>query len=534
MEKKQFEYLNYLYKVLKKRDTEILEHFCDENISDNDYFSYGIQNDIISNTLNVIISYLSGNISSTGVDNSCRTIIEAMTILNIDKAGKISEKQKTIYRYLYSYVDTDNFHSLLKDSDGKLNDKVMKKVLDDKEKAKTAIMEYFNCSPEDLNNRNIGIDDPCFYLKHNLKDKIRFADLVEKYQSGNMNFLKMYEVFSIFIHPRCEMDHKTEKIIMLIRTIFIDNIIDFVHKYLKSSSLLITKKELDNITDFNKDFFYNQIISNNVFNIKNIDLAFDIITNQTCILANGFDYFSCQFLDKIKHIIIDMMTSEALGFKEHVIVTFKSFVEEYAVFYAIGSISDLKDFNCVKQAFEYSSRMQFEKYFNMLNIKDTVIPSEDIKKLYNNYYKDKYNLTSYDKFYKELTKNSLYFLTKERKSYNKLARKLIEDVFRGNELESKDVMTLYRISKDMGHASGYSFNATEGIIDSYCHKSLLYSFKLLKFYLLNASLTLNAHDEKCDLSLVIKNIDILIELESEKLKEIYEIYKINVLSHNKY
>ena len=37
MEKKQFEYLNYLYKVLKKRDTEILEHFCDENISDNDY-----------------------------------------------------------------------------------------------------------------------------------------------------------------------------------------------------------------------------------------------------------------------------------------------------------------------------------------------------------------------------------------------------------------------------------------------------------------------------------------------------------------
>lgn len=39
MEKKQFEYLNYLYKVLKTRDSKILEHFCDEKISDNDYFS---------------------------------------------------------------------------------------------------------------------------------------------------------------------------------------------------------------------------------------------------------------------------------------------------------------------------------------------------------------------------------------------------------------------------------------------------------------------------------------------------------------
>ena len=96
MEKKQLEYLNYLYRALKKRDTEILKHFCDENISDNNYFSYGIQNDIISNALNIIINYLSDNILSIGVDNSCRTIIEAMTILNIDKAGRISDKQKTI------------------------------------------------------------------------------------------------------------------------------------------------------------------------------------------------------------------------------------------------------------------------------------------------------------------------------------------------------------------------------------------------------------------------------------------------------
>ena len=524
MEKKQLEYLNYLYRNLKKRDTEILKHFCDENISDNNYFSYGIQNDIISNALNIIINYLSNNILSIGVDNSCRTIIEAMTILNIDKAGRISDKQKTIYRYLYSYVDTNNFRSLLKDSDGKFNDK-MKKVLEDKEKAKTAILEHFNCSPKELNSRDIGIDDPCFYLKHNLKVKIRFSDLIAKYQPTNTEFSKMYELFSIFIHPRCEMDSKVEEVLLSIRKIYVDKIINFVYKYLESYSFLFSKKALKNIRDFNKEFFCNPTISNIIFNINNIDVAFNIIIQQTCILTNGFDYFACQFLNKIKYIIIDMLISETLGYKEHVIVTFKSFVEEYAVFYAIGSINDLKEFDYVKQAFEYSSRMQFEQYFNELNAKNMIIPLEDVEKLYNNHYKDKYNLTSYSKFCIELKRNSLYFLTKEKKNYTKLVRKLIEDVFNRNELESKDVMTLYRISKDMGHASGYSFNATEGIIDAYCHKTLLYAFILLKFYLLSSSSTLHEHNEKCDLSLVNKNIDMLIELESQSLKKVYEMYE---------
>lgn len=56
MEQSKFEYLQYLYKTLKKHDIEILKHFNDESISDKDYFFYGINNDIISNTLNILNS----------------------------------------------------------------------------------------------------------------------------------------------------------------------------------------------------------------------------------------------------------------------------------------------------------------------------------------------------------------------------------------------------------------------------------------------------------------------------------------------
>ena len=37
---------------------KILKHFNDLSISDNDYFFYGINSDIISNTLNVLTNYL--------------------------------------------------------------------------------------------------------------------------------------------------------------------------------------------------------------------------------------------------------------------------------------------------------------------------------------------------------------------------------------------------------------------------------------------------------------------------------------------
>ena len=171
---KQYD-INALYKVLKKHDVEILKYYNDDTVSDKDYFFYGINSDIISSCLNVLTNYLSGNIESAGVDLSCRTIIEAMVILRIDASGKISDDQKRIYRYQYAYVDLDNFHSLLKDSPEAMEDKGVKKVLEDKGRATEAMIKHFGCSLKDLKERKVSIDDPCFYLKQNLQDDIRFS-----------------------------------------------------------------------------------------------------------------------------------------------------------------------------------------------------------------------------------------------------------------------------------------------------------------------------------------------------------------------
>lgn len=519
MEKEKFEFLQYLYKTLKKHDAEILKHFCDSTISDEDYFFYGINSDIISNTLNILTNYLSGNIESAGVDASCRTIIEAMVILNMDAKEKITEKQKKIYRYHYAYVDFDNFHAVLTVEDKE--SERMKRVLEDKEKAQQAILEHFGCSLKDLKKRNIDIDDPCFYLKSNLHEDIRFAKLLQLYPIRNNETIKMYDFFSMFIHPRCEMNPQIEEAIMSVRNLYIDGVLNIVYDYLKECELLIGKE--DDILDFNKDFFYNPLLANNVYNVKYVEYLFHIIKDKICKLRDGIDWFTWHFLEKSKYLVIDMMISESLGYKEHVISSFKPFVEQYSVFYAIGLINDLNEFNYVKNAFWCSSRIQIDSHFEGLGWKDRTVPEEEIRKLYNDYFKGKYGLNDYDKFYWELRRNSLYFLEKGKKSYNKYVRLMIESVFT-NEDESKDVMILYRLAKDMSHASGYSFNASEGIIDTYFHKSMLYVWKLLYHFILNASITLNDHQERCDVSFITKIFELFIKAEDQEVSDIYQTY----------
>lgn len=520
MEKELKQYdINNLYKVLRRHDVEILKHYnCDE-ISDNDYFFYGINSDIVSNALSIITNYLSGNIESAGVDLSCRSILEAMVILKMDASCDITNNQKKIYRYSYAYVDANNFHSFMKDLPEGFEHKNLKKMEEDREKAKQAMLEHFCCSEKDLKDRKISIDDPCFYLKTNLRDDIRFSKLLEKYPLGDGSEIHLYEFFSMFIHPRCEMNPEVQEGLMGIKKTYIDQVLNYVFDYFKSCNLLSYD---ENALEFNQEFFYNPMLFNNVYNIKEMEKLIHLIKNQVCDLPNGYDAFTWQFLERVRYLVLDMMTSLSLGYREHVIACFKSFVEEYSVFYAIGSVETQEDFNYIKKAYWITSRIQLDDHFQKIGSIDTATPEEEIKDIYENYYKDKYKMNNYQSFYWELRRNSLFFLAKEKKSFNKHVRTLIEDVFVNDEKESKDVMTLYRISKDMAHASGYNFNATAGMVDVYAQKVLLYTYKFIIHFVLNASETLAEHNIKTNVSNIIDFLQMLSSMHTEAIEKIFK------------
>ena len=161
-----------------------------------------------------------------------------------------------------------------------------------------------------------------------------------------------------------------------------------------------------------------------------------------------------------------------------------------------------------------------------MGIKDGSLQDEEIRKIYDDFYKEKYALEDYDLFKKNLKKNSLYFLSDSAKSYNKFVNEFVRKTFI-NENESKDIIAIYKTSKDISHASGYGFNASESMVDINSHKSLLFAWKFMINFCLNARINLKAHNKKNDLTEIIKFFSEFANDEIKEIGEIIESYSSN-------
>lgn len=517
MDKEKFDKLNNLYKSLKKSDSYILAKFNRKEITDYDYFFFGIYNDIVSNALNILVNYLTGNIESIGVDNSCRIILEAMTILAMDAEGDIANIQKSIYRYSYAYVDLENF-KLLTTKEQFQEDK-FKAIKTDRNKCAEYIKKHFGCEYEDIQQQNSGVGDPCFYLKKSLQDKVVFAKLIKKYFSNDSIVGNLYEFFSIMVHPRYEMYPDAEKATMKVHQKFVDDILDVVANYLTDNKML---PEPEGGSDFNDDFFYNPLLADNVHNIKKIEFAFHWAMKSLCFLPDGYNQFTWFFLEKSKYLVLDMIISLSLGYTEHVVATFKPFMEMFSIYYSINKSEDLTKFKYLKKSYWLSSRIQINEH-----IKNYGLPTRnhnyiaELQMLYDNYYAALYNVGTFSKFYNKFLHNSLYFLDNSKKSFTKFVREAIEGISY-DEAQSKDFMTLYKISNDMAHASGYSFNATVDFVRVMSHKVLFAIFYIIRFSLIGEVETLKENNINVDLQAIITSLELHMRIQMDAVGEIYK------------
>ena len=116
---------------------------------------------------------------------------------------------------------------------------------------------------------------------------------------------------------------------------------------------------------------------------------------------------------------------------------------------------------------------------------------------------------------------ALYFLDNSKKSFNKFVREAIEGIS-ADELQSKDLMMLYKISKDMAHASGYSFNATDDFVRVTSHRVVHATFFVIYHFLLNAINTLEDHNIKADLSIIEYALKLHMQIQIDAIGEIYK------------
>ena len=495
------------YKTLKEHDVAILKKFNDKDLNDEDYFFLGINSDIMSNALSILINRLSNNSESIGIDNNCRAIIEAFVVLKMDASGDITPKQKELYRYQYALVDYDNFRMAITEQE-KENENYIR-LSKDREKAIKIAMEHFGCERKVLNNYKFSADDPAFYLKKKLYDKITFSHLLSKYPIFDEKSLKIYEFFSLFAHPRFEKSPEAEKCYNEIRKTYIEKVLNYVFEYLADLKFLIKDSKLKS---FNDDFWFNPKLANNVRNIKTLEQTFILLENLLCKFDNGWDAFTWFYLEKMRYLMIDMSINISLGYNEQVCSKLKSFIEYSAVFNAVNKSKNVEEFKNIKLGYCYSSRLQVEEYLDDLGLADATIFDKDLlKALFDVYYKDKYCVESYEEFEKKMRGNSLYFISnEEKKSYNPFCITLINDIF-NNEEKNKFVKNIYKISKDMNHATGYNFNASEGIWFSASHRALIVAYEILIYFILLTANALHENGIERDVSIPIAQLKLFLQ-----------------------
>ena len=95
-------------------------------------------------------------------------------------------------------------------------------------------------------------------------------------------------------------------------------------------------------------------------------------------------------------------------------------------------------------------------------------------------------------------------------------------MFDNDEFTSKDVMTLYRISKGMSHASGYNFNATAGMVDACSQKVLMYTYELIIHFVLSSAETLAEHGVETNVRLIVDFLKTLISIHNDAIDKIFK------------
>ena len=513
--------LNELYKILKCRYNELLKRYnCDE-ISDVDYFFYGINYDIVTNCLNIVTNILSNNIESAGVDISCRSIIEAMLILKLDANGIITDNQKKIYRYSYAYVEEGNYKALFGNAINNFSHYNLNKIKEDKDIFIKTVCEHFKCKEKDLKKHKNKLLEPCFYLKSKLNERISFPSLLSKYPIFNEGQIRMYEFFSLFIHPRCEMDLEVGIEIMKHRKEYVYYILNMVFHYLLDCNLHGFD---ENVRDFNQDFYLDSRFETDVNTIREFEKTISLIKENFYSFHNGTDNFGLQFIKKIECLVIDMIMSSSFNLNEHVISCFKSFIEEFSIFFAIILAQNKNEFDYLKKGYWLSSRVQLDAHFQAMGLKE-INMQEELLKIYNGYYKEKYKLDDYDKFCEDLKGNSLYFIRNEKKDFSARVNEFVKCIFESDNKSVDEIQMIYKFAKDMIHDVGYNFNSTPGLIELVAHKTLFYSLEIILINVLYTALTLSNENIKVKINSIHDSLVNLINYQSKEIEKVYKKYQ---------
>ncbi len=480
-EREQVKRLDELYQLLRRYRDYILSKFDDLDMSDDEYFKYGISYDIVNNALNIVMCGLSRDPVSIGIDNNARAILEAFMILEIDKSGQIDWKMKRIYRLSYSAVEYSNEEYIPQGAIVSGSDEAMRK--EDYDELIDICCEHFDCKKKVL-LENYGIGSPYLFLMKDIADKTSFESVIHKYHiSISKEFNDAYDFFSLFVHPSFiiyDQERIYEK-----REEYLTALFPYILDYIDKEFPPLEAKNVQSALSF---VFYSK-------DGKELESALSrvnaIIKHLYNLIPENADPFTRYLLPHFANLISDALNCYYFKLDDLVTPKFKSLVEYYSVCLYFMGISDEREYVSRLDGLYLGTLFRFKRWeSDFTGDKDINDLIEDV---YMNFYGKRYSVNGINNFKYNLENQLLYFVNQKNYPYAHLVKKEIsKNEF--SEEEIKRVNSLYKVSLDMEHASGYVFNQSADVSEYYALETLSVMYTLLAHLLTHYDLDLKSSD----------------------------------------
>lgn len=126
-----------------------------------------------------------------------------------------------------------------------------------------------------------------------------------------------------------------------------------------------------------------------------------------------------------------------------------------------------------------------------------------------------------EEFQKGMRNNSLYFLNpKESKNYNYYVKDAIYELF-SDEDRRIELFKMYRLSKDMNHASGYNFNSCPGVSEFNSHLVMHAVYTWLINFVIHTTAVIEKIDHKTKYTQTfLDGLKAFADLENNYMEEI--------------
>lgn len=443
------------FRWLLNLDGKRRSNYLEPELDDRTHFIHAVEEDIISNAVYLDFALRYIPIDTIGMASSCRTIMEALVLIQASDAGAIPEENYKRFRDEHVFIEYSNAKRLFELLPENVGGASFKKLSEDYERLAKEYCDELGMKRSEFARL---AKDPMFILfkkgNHTLKS---FDSLIHRFQR---EWVSDYRFLGMEVHPHFLMDDNLEKeerkqVKELAMSLLTDAMNYLKERYRKEMEEGEAKTLGETVSD---PLYYGPwFIPLN----KEVEALQAFLAN-AIVFPDGIDAYTLYAIEKLTYLYYGMESMAILGFREHAAMKFKSAVENMAYFYLINEAKEgMVAFNAQKESFNVSSEIQ---YLQLLKGKEQDFAGlyARLQAVYESYYKEKYNVT-FDEFKDKVFHDGKYFFSDDSTfSFRKLVHYFLDDYLGENELAKRNILFVYDTSVDMEHAGGYLMESSVG------------------------------------------------------------------------